>query len=209
MADVDSTAADVTPMADPPQAILAPGLDREYALIPLARIQAHALNLRRELRDIDELADSVRQNGLLEPVLLVPAAAPAEDGGEQFMLVAGHRRHAACVAAGHDPVESIIRHDLDGEGAQIIAMLTENGPRDDLTPIEEARGYQLALSLNGLTPSKLAKRLGKPRATITSRIALTKVPEGVQDQVHARQISLGEAEMARRVRERREGVGWS
>src|SRR5205814_37619 len=80
--------------------------------------------------------------------LLVPAAEAVEDGSEQFVLVAGHRRHAGCIAAKHDPVESIIRRDLDSEGAQVIAMLTENGPRDDLTPIEEAKGYQLALSLN-------------------------------------------------------------
>ena len=168
--------------------------EREYALVPLARIQVHPLNLRRELRDIDELADSIRGNGLLEPVLLVPAAEPAEDGGEQYVLIAGHRRHAACIKARHSPVESIIRRDLDGEGAQVIAMLTENGPRDDLTPIEEAHGYQLALTLNGLTPARLAKRLGKPRTTITSRIALTKLPEPVQDRVHNHQITLAEAE---------------
>ena len=51
-------------------------------------------------------------------------------------------------------VESIIRRDIDSEGPQVIVMLTENGPRDDLTPIEEAHGYQLALSLNDLTPDR-------------------------------------------------------
>ena len=124
MADTVSTAAAVA-VADPPE----PGPEREYALVPLERIQVHPLNLRRELRGIDELADSIAQNGLLEPVLLVPAAEAAEDGGEQFVLIAGHRRHAASVAAKHSPVESIIRRDLDSEGAQVIAMLTENGPR--------------------------------------------------------------------------------
>jgi ParB/RepB/Spo0J family partition protein len=167
---------------------------REYAMVPLASIRVHPLNLRTELRDVDELADSIRQNGLLEPVLLVPDPEPAEDGAERFLLVAGHRRHAGCVAARHDPVEAIIRHDLDGDGAQVIAMLTENGPRDDLTPIEEAHGYQLALDLNHLTPAKLAKRLGKPRDRITSRVALTRLPDEVQEKVHARQISLHEAE---------------
>jgi ParB/RepB/Spo0J family partition protein len=190
MADTVST-ADAVAVADTPEPEPAP--EREYALVPLERIQVHPLNLRRELRDLDELADSIRQNGLLEPVLLVPGE-PAEDGSERFMLVAGHRRHAACVAARHDPVESIIRRDLDSEGAQVIAMLTENGPRDDLTPIEEARGYQLALSLNGLTPAKLAKRLGKPRATVAGRVALTRLPEQVQDKVHNRQITLLEAD---------------
>jgi ParB/RepB/Spo0J family partition protein len=105
-------------------------------------------NLRRELRELDVLADSIGQNGLVEPVVLVPDPEPAEDGSERFLLVAGHRRHAGCVMARHDPVESIVRHDLDGDGAQVLAMLTENGPRDDLAPIEEARGYQLALDLN-------------------------------------------------------------
>jgi ParB/RepB/Spo0J family partition protein len=193
MADLVSTAGDVA-VADPPEPAPAPGSEREYALVPLDRIQVHSLNLRRELRGIEELADSIRQNGLLEPVLLVPAGEPADDGSERFVLIAGHRRHAGCLAARHDPVESIIRRDLDSEGAQVIAMLTENGPRDDLTPIEEAHGYQLALSLNGLTPTKLAKRLGKPRAAIASRVALARLPEPVQDRVHSRQIGLQEAE---------------
>jgi ParB/RepB/Spo0J family partition protein len=195
MADPVST-ADAVALPDPPEPepAGAPAPDREYALVPLDRIQMHPLNLRRELRDIDELADSIRENGLLEPVLVVPAAEAADDGDELYVLIAGHRRHAACLKARHSPIESIIRRDLDSDGAQVIAMLTENGPRDDLTPIEEAHGYQLALSLNGLTPAKLAKRLGKPRAAIASRVALTKLPEPVQDRVHSRQITLVEAD---------------
>jgi ParB/RepB/Spo0J family partition protein len=189
MADL-ATSVDVTAGGSP-----APGTDRpELARVPLDRIRLHPLNLRRELRDLDELADSVRQHGLLEPVILVPDPESPEDGDQRYLLVAGHRRHAACVMARHDPVEAIIRLDLDGDGAQVLAMLTENGPRDDLTPIEEAHGLQLALQLNQLTPAKLAKRLGKPRSRVDSRIALTRLPEQVQDQVHARQISLTEAE---------------
>ncbi len=194
MADLVNTAADTVSVADPPKLAPAAGVAREYALVPLERIQVHPLNLRRELRDIDELADSIGQNGLLEPVLLVRAAEPAEDGSEKFVLIAGHRRHAACIAAKHSPVESIIRRDLDSEGAQVITMLTENGPRDDLTAIEEAHGYQLALGLNHLTPAKLAKRLGKPRDRVVCRLALTKLPGHVQDKVHAHQISLQDAE---------------
>jgi ParB/RepB/Spo0J family partition protein len=188
MADTVNTAT--VAVADPPET----GREREYALVPLERIQVHPLNLRRELRGIDELADSIAQNGLLEPVLLVPTAEAAEDGCEQFVLIAGHRRHAASVAAKHSPVESIIRRDLDSEGAQVIAMLTENGPRDDLTAIEEAHGYQLALGLNHLTPAKLAKRLGKPKDRVLSRLGLTKLPGHVQDRIHAHQITLHEAE---------------
>ncbi len=169
--------------------------EREYALVALDHIRLHPLNLRRELRDLDELADSIRHNGLLEPVLLVPDGEPAADEGQRFLLVAGHRRHAACVIARHDPVEAIIRRDLDGDGVQVLAMLTENGPRDDLTPIEEAHGYQLALSLNHLTPTRLARRLGKPKARVTSRIALTRLPEHLQHQVHSRQLGLGDAEV--------------
>jgi ParB family transcriptional regulator, chromosome partitioning protein len=151
----------------------------DFTRVPLHRIRLHPLNLRKELRDLDELADSIRQGGLLEPVILVPDPEPRDDGEHGFLLVAGHRRHAACVIARHDPVEAIIRQDLDGDGAQVLAMLTENGPRDDLTPIEEAHGYHLALSLNQLTPAKLARRLGKPRARIDSRIALTRLPEAI------------------------------
>jgi ParB/RepB/Spo0J family partition protein len=197
MADL-ATAVDVvasgTADHEPEQAAPDCGLLREYALVALDHIRVHPLNLRRELRDVEELADSIRQNGLLEPVLLVPDAESPDDDSQRFLLVAGHRRHAACAIAKHDPVEAIIRRDLDSDGAQVLAMLTENGPRDDLTAIEEAHGYQLALSLNHLTPAKLAKRLGKPRDKVTSRIALTRLPEHLQQQVHARQLGLGDAE---------------
>ena len=195
MADLATTvdAADGGPASHEPERPLATPPDREYALVGLDHIRVHPLNLRRELRDIVELADSIRQNGLLEPVLLVPDGESGEEEG-QFLLVAGHRRHAACVMARHDPVEAIIRRDLDGDGAHVLAMLTENGPRDDLTPIEEAHGYQLALSLNHLTPAKLARRLGKPKDRINSRVALTRLPEHLQVKVHARQLNLADAE---------------
>jgi ParB/RepB/Spo0J family partition protein len=167
--------------------------DREYTLVGLKKIRLHPLNLRKELRDLEELADSIRQNGLLEPVLLVPDPEADEDD-PYYLLIAGHRRHAACLMARHDPVEAIIRRDLASDGEQVLAMLTENGPRDDLTAIEEAHGYQLALELNGLTPAKLAKRLGKPKATVASRISLTKLPEPVQERVHHGQLNLRDAE---------------
>jgi ParB/RepB/Spo0J family partition protein len=174
---------------------LVPGTARPgFTRVPLDRIRLHPLNVRKELRNLEELADSIRQHGLLQPLVLVPDPEPREDGEQGFLLVAGHRRHAASVIANHDPVEAIIRQDLDSDGAQILAMLTENGPRDDLTPIEEANGYQLALALNQLTPAKLAERLGKPRSHIKSRIALNKLPDAIQERLHARQISLTEAE---------------
>jgi ParB/RepB/Spo0J family partition protein len=187
MADhATDVAATVTP---------ASGAERpEFTMVPLDHIRLHPLNLRKELRDLAELADSVRQNGLLEPVILVPDPEPREDGERRFLLVAGHRRHAACVMAEHDPVEAIVRQDLEGDGAHVLVMLTENGPRDDLTPVEEAHGYQLALSLNQLTATKLAKQLGKARSHISSRIALNKLPDAIQQRLQARQISLTEAE---------------
>lgn len=168
--------------------------ERECALVALSHIRLHPLNLRKELRDIDELADSIRQNGLLQPLVLVP---DPESGGDEegiYLLVAGHRRYDACVKAKHDPVQAIIRRDLEGEGAQVLVMLTENGPRDDLSAIEEAHGYQLALGLNQLTPAKLARRLGKPTDKVKSRIALTRLPEHVQERVHTRQLNLADAE---------------
>ncbi len=162
--DVEAHAVNGSAATDPED----PRPQREYALVDLDRMRLHPLNLRKELRELDELADSIRQNGLLEPVLLVPDPEAPEDGPERFLLVAGNRRHAACVMAKHDPVEAIIRRDLDSQGEQVLAMLTENGPRDDLTPMEEAHGYQLALDLNGLTPTKLGGSVSPGPGSLTA-----------------------------------------
>jgi ParB family transcriptional regulator, chromosome partitioning protein len=126
----------------------------------------------------------------LEPIVLAPALD--EEGG--VVLIAGHRRRAAARKAGLSTIPAEIRGDLDSEAKQMLAMLVENGRRRDLSPIEEAHGYQQVLDLGELTPARIGKAIGVSTARVKGRMALTTLPEEVQDKIHSAQITLAEAE---------------
>jgi ParB family chromosome partitioning protein len=156
--------------------------------VPIDLIRPHPHQVRRELTGIEGLAETIRQVGLLEPVLLVPA----DDEGGGYFLEAGHRRHAACRLAGLELVPAVIAP--PGTAArQVLAMLVENGEREGLSAIEEAQGLQQVMALGDpdlATPAKLAKVLGRPVKEVRDRVALAHLPETAQDAVHAGQVDL-------------------
>ncbi|MBJ7599752.1 ParB/RepB/Spo0J family partition protein [Candidatus Nephthysia bennettiae] len=163
---------------------------RSIQEVTLDWIRDHPRNLRREIGDVGELAESMKTFGVLEPIVLTPAL-DAEGG---VVLIAGHRRRAAARKAGLSTIPAEVRGDLDSEAKQMLAMLVENGRRRDLSPIEEAHGYQQVLDLGEFTAAKIGKAIGVPTARIKGRVALTLLPEAVQEKIHAAQITLGEAE---------------
>src|SRR2546423_2483474 len=142
---------------------------------PLDAIRLHPRNLRRQVGDVAEMAQSMRERGVLEPLIV----APGLDEGAGVVLIAGHRRLAAARLAKLGTVPTIYRSDLNSEAKQVIAMLIENGQRADLSAIEEARGYQLALELSDgdLTAAKLSKAVGKPATRVRGRLGLFRFPE--------------------------------
>jgi ParB family transcriptional regulator, chromosome partitioning protein len=158
--------------------------------VALDSIRDHPRNLRREIGDVSELAESMKTFGVLEPIVLAPALD--EQGG--LVLIAGHRRRAAARKAGLSTIPAEIRGDLDSEAKQMLAMLVENGRRRDLSPIEEGHGYQQVFDLGELTPAKIGKAIGVSTARVKGRMALTTLPEEVQDKIHSAQITLAEAE---------------
>lgn len=163
---------------------------RSIQEVALDSIRDHPRNLRREIGDVGELAESMKTFGVLEPIVLAPAL-DAEGG---LVLIGGHRRRAAARQAGLSTIPADIRRDLDSEAKQMLAMLVENGRRRDLSPIEEAHGYQQVLDLGEFTAAKIGKAIGVPTARIKGRVALTTLPEALQEKIHAAQISLTEAE---------------
>ena len=126
----------------------------------------HPGNVRDDLGDLDELTASIRQVGVLEPLVVVPT-------DEGHRIVTGHRRKAAAIAAGLDTVPCHERPDLAADSDQVLAMLVENLRRDDLTEVEEARGYQQLLDL-GLSATKIAKVTGTSRTRVRDALAVTK-----------------------------------
>jgi ParB family chromosome partitioning protein len=157
---------------------------------PILSLRPNPLNPRGELdpAGLDDLADSIRAQGVLQPLLVTP-------GG---VVVAGHRRLAAARQAGLAEVPVMVR-DLDRAQQQEI-MLVENLQRQDLSPVEEARGYRRILD-EGHTTAQLARRIGVPAARINARLVLLKLDEQVQWMFHRGDLPLTLAPVLLRVPE--------
>ncbi|MGH9002695.1 MAG: ParB/RepB/Spo0J family partition protein, partial [Acidimicrobiia bacterium] len=125
----------------------------------------HPRNVRDDLGDLNELTASIRQVGVLEPLVVVPT-------GDGHRILTRHRRKAAAIAAGLATVPCYQRPDLADDSDQVLAILIENLRRDDLTELEEARGYQLLLNL-GLSATKIAKVTGSARTRVRDALAVT------------------------------------
>ncbi len=133
---------------------------------------------------LDELAGSIRENGVLQPILVRPL-------GNRYQLVAGERRLAAAQRAGLLKIPAMIR-DVPDEKLLELALV-ENIQREQLNPIEEAQACQSLLETLGTTQEELASRIGKDRATIANSLRLLKLPPGVKLLVAAGSLSAGHA----------------
>ncbi len=134
---------------------------------------------------LEELEQSIRAQGVLEPVLV----RPRPDGG--FELVAGERRWRAARAAELREIPAVVR-DLDDQQALALALV-ENLQREDLSPIEEARGYERLLDQHDWTQQQLAESLGRSRSSIANRLRLLSLPSDIQDFVRTGDFSAGHA----------------
>ncbi|NPV08980.1 MAG: ParB/RepB/Spo0J family partition protein [Anaerolineae bacterium] len=146
--------------------------------IPTAAICPGPHQPRRGFDDekLAELADSIRQHGVLQPVLVTPLPSPTPDGA-CYRLVAGERRWRAALLAGLERLPAIVR-ELD-ERESLEVALVENLQREDLNPVEEARAYHELLENFGLTQEQLAERVGKSRSAVANSLRLLKLPEAV------------------------------
>ena len=133
---------------------------------------------------LSELSDSIKQNGVLQPILV-------RKKGDKYEIVAGERRYQASKLAGLKEIPAIVREIDDAEVFQLA--LIENLQRSDLTPIEEARGYRQLLDTKGLTQEGLAKILSKSRSAIANTLRLMDLPQEVQDMMEEGQITAGHA----------------
>ncbi|HWJ10968.1 MAG TPA: ParB/RepB/Spo0J family partition protein, partial [Nocardioides sp.] len=156
--------------------------------VPLAKIHQHPKNPRRNATASDELVESVKAQGLMQALVLAPHT---EIAGE-YVLIAGHRRTDALTRAGAKTAKAEIRTDLVTDVQQIEAMLTENGGRVDLTPIEEAEAYE-QLQLFNLKPADIARATGRSRQTVASRLKLLALGEESRTKIHDGQVTIDDA----------------
>ncbi len=159
---------------------------RADSTLPLDRIRPNKGQPRRTFDDAElaELADSIRQNGILQPLLV-------RDRGDYYEIVAGERRYQAARAAGLDEVPVIIR-DVSDDNVFKLALI-ENLQRSDLSPLEEANGYRQLIMEKGLTQEELARILSKSRSTITNTLRLLDLPDEVQELVETGRLTAGHA----------------
>jgi ParB family transcriptional regulator, chromosome partitioning protein len=139
---------------------------------------------------LEELSHSVREFGLLQPIVVRESAA-STGGGVSYELIMGERRLRAAKAAGLDTVPAIVRDTTDD--AMLRDALLENIHRVQLNPLEEAAAYQQLLEEFGATHEELATKIGRSRSQVTNTIRLMKLPVKVQTRVAAGVISAGHA----------------
>ena len=154
--------------------------------IPLERLRANRFQPRREFDDeaIAELTASIRQNGLLQPLVV----RRIESGYE---LVAGERRLRAMRELGWERAPALLR-DLSDE-AMLVLALVENLQRENLNPIEEASAFQQLIDGFGFTQKEVAERLGRDRSTVSNTLRLLALPSAVRELVESGQLTAGHA----------------
>jgi len=137
-----------------------------------------------EINALSELAASLRQSGVIQPVVVRRA-------GQGYQLIVGERRWRAAKLAGLEKIPAVIREATDAESLELA--LIENLLREDLNPIEEAEAYQKLLAQFAWTQEELAERVGKDRSSIANCLRLLKLPESIQADLRAGRLTMGHA----------------
>lgn len=167
---------------------------RKNALIvPLERLRPGPFQPRRDFdaETMQELTQSVRRHGVLQPVLVRIVA----DGPEEFYeILAGERRWRAACQANITTIPIVVRHDVDDAMALELALV-ENIHRTDLAPMEEAEGYQRLISEFGHTQENLAAMLDKNRSHIANMLRMLSLPDAVQEMIREGKLSFGHAKV--------------
>jgi len=135
---------------------------------------------------LQELAQSIRANGLIQPIVVRKA-------GDRFQIIAGERRWRAAKLAGLLRVPIVVRDVVPGEKSQLELALVENIQREDLNPIDEALAYKRLAEQFELTQEQIAAAVGKDRATIANHVRLLRLPDEVRTEVASGRLSMGHA----------------
>jgi ParB family chromosome partitioning protein len=195
-------------------------------MVPLSSIEPDPNQPRTSMGDLDDLVSSIRDKGILEPILLrpLPGGGGADDDADElgslfgrtettgpaYRIISGERRYRAAQEAGLYEVPAIV-FEVSEEEALEIALI-ENLQRKDLTPFEEAQGYKALIDRHAYTHEQIAEAVGKARTVITESLSLLQMPARVRQTVqalgiHSRSLLLevlkadGEDEMLRLLEE--------
>jgi ParB family transcriptional regulator, chromosome partitioning protein len=170
-------------------ASLISGTAEDQRSLPLAALKPGRFNPRRNFSQaqLEELAASIRERGLVQPLVVRPSMSDAET----FEIVAGERRWRAAQLANLHQVPVVVRELTDQEAVELAII--ENVQREDLNAIEEGEGYKLLMDGHGYTQEDLAKVIGKSRSHLANTLRLLKLPDSVQELLRSGALSAGHA----------------
>ncbi len=177
----------------PPAGAAAPRLDEELARIPVDLLQRGRYQPRLDMRpeSLQELADSIRAQGVVQPIVVRPVAAQRTGEPLRYEIIAGERRWRAAQMAGLHDLPAVIRHVPDD--AAMAMSLIENIQRENLNPLEEARALDRLIREFEMTHQSAADAVGRSRAAVSNLLRLLELAEEVKSLVEQRQLEMGHA----------------
>jgi len=157
-----------------------------YAELDIEKIKSNPLQPRMKFKQesLDELAQSIKESGVLQPVIVVPE-------GNDYRIIVGERRWRAAQKIGLKKIPALIRSMQKVQ--QLETSLTENLQREDLNPLEIALAYQKMIQELNYTQQEIAEKVGKDRASVANYLRLLKLPKEIQDNLAENKISMGHA----------------
>ncbi len=167
--------------------------DGEPHTLRLDQLQAGRYQPRTRMDEgaLYELAESIKAQGVMQPVLVRPVPGATADGSRRFEIIAGERRFRAAKLAGLDVVPVLVR-DVTDEAAAAMALI-ENIQREDLNPLEEARGLKRLTDEFGMTHEAAARAVGRSRSAASNLLRLLNLSEPVQQLLLAGDLEMGHA----------------
>ena len=138
-------------------------------------------------QELEDLMNSIREHGILQPLTV------SKRPGGGYELIAGERRFRASKMLGLETVPVVVRDGDSDMNQKLVLALIENIQREDLNPLEEARGYQRLVEEFGMTQEEVSKRVGKARSTVANSMRLLALPQEVRDAIAAGQVPAGSA----------------
>ena len=165
----------------------------ELLHLPLDLLQRGRYQPRLDMRpeSLADLVDSIRAQGVVQPIVVRPLDEPDERGVRRYEIIAGERRRRAAQQAGLRDIPAVVRRVPDE--AAIAMALIENIQRENLNPLEEARALERLISEFGLTHQQAAEAVGRSRAAVSNLLRLLELPEEVCERLAKRELEMGHA----------------
>ena len=181
----------------PAPAVVAAGVPgttgEELTRLPLDLLQRGRYQPRLDMRQesLTELADSIRAQGVVQPIVVRALGLSADGGAQRYEIIAGERRWRAAQMAGLKDIPAVIR-DIPDEAAIAVALI-ENIQRENLNPLEEARALERLISEFGVTHQQAADAVGRSRAAVSNLLRLLELAPEVCELIEQRQLEMGHA----------------